>query len=156
MSAARPAALAFAAAVSACATQVPAPVPAAPAPARATAPAAPIDAKRSLVSPTLATLDDLDARFEYATGERVRIGLAADRTTGRRWRVAKLEGGAIAPYGAPVFTAANIRDLRTPGNWIFEFEAKSPGTAHVTFDFRRENEPAGAAERTATFEVRVR
>lgn len=155
MSVARLAALALAAAVSACATQ--APPPAAAAAVAATAvPTAPVDAKRALVSPKLATLDDLDARLEYQTGERVRIGLLADRTTGRRWRIAKLDGEAIAPYGAPVFTSANIRDLHTPGNWIFEFEAKTPGTARVTFDFRRESEPSGAAERTATFEIRLR
>lgn len=114
------------------------------------------DARRVLVSPKLATLDDADARLEFAVGERIRIGLVAERVSGRRWRVVSVAGAAVAPHGSPVFAAANIRDLRTPGNWIFEFDAIAPGDARLVFDYRRESDAPSDAERVATYDVRVR
>jgi predicted secreted protein len=103
-----------------------------------------------------ATLAAQAAEIEVTPGEHVDLKLDADRTTGRRWWLAGIEGDAVALHGSPVFASPNVRALQVPGVWVFDIVAVSSGRASVRFDYRRENEEASLAERTATFRFVVR
>ncbi len=94
--------------------------------------------------------------IELTAGERIDVKLDADRTTGRRWWLASIDGSAVALHGSPVFASPNVRALQVPGAWVFDIAGVSPGRASVRFDFRRENEAPSAAERSATFRFVVR
>jgi predicted secreted protein len=148
---------AFAGCASAPADTAPQPS-AAPAPAPvAAAPATPgTTTRREIVTPNYVTLDEQDALIELKRGARVHVRLETERVSKRRWNITTLSGSAVAPYGNPWFTAKNIRALHEPGNWIFDFDAVAPGTASVTFDYRRDGEPLSAAERKVTFDFIVR
>jgi len=113
-------------------------------------------ARRTISAPDFVTLDAQDAIVELNRGARVHVRLESERVSGRRWHVTLVAGNAVAPYGNPWFTAKNIRALHEPGTWIFDFDAVAPGKATVTFDYRRDKEPAAAAERTAKFDFVVR
>jgi len=112
--------------------------------------------RRTIVAPQIVSLDEQDALVELKPGARVHVRLESERVSGRRWHVMAVSGNAVAPHGSPWFTAKNIRALHEPGNWMFDFDAIAPGRTTVTFDYRRDNEPVTAAERTARFDFVVR
>ena len=120
----------------------------------ATAPPEP--ARRTLVAPEVVTLDAQDAIVELERGARVHVRLEAEKISKRRWHITTVSGDALAPYGNPWFATKHVYALREPGTWIFDFDAVAPGKAMATFDYRRDDEPVSAAERTARFEFVVR
>ena len=112
--------------------------------------------RRAIVDPDYVTLAEQDARIQLTPGRLVHVRLEAERISRRRWHVTAVSGDAVAVHGSPWFTSKNVYALQLPGNWIFDFDAAAPGRATVTFDYRRDDEPVSAAERTATFEFLVR
>ncbi|MEO8485632.1 MAG: protease inhibitor I42 family protein [Betaproteobacteria bacterium] len=102
------------------------------------------------------TLAEQDALIELAPGARLHVRLESEKVSHRRWHVTVVSGDAVAVHGSPWFTSKNVYQMSLAGNWIFDFDAMTPGRASVTFDYRRDDEPVSAAERTATFDFLVR
>lgn len=120
----------------------------------ATAPSEP--PRRTIAGPSIVSIDEQDALVELKPGARVHVKLEAEKISKRRWHVTAVSGEAIRPHGNPWFTTKHVYALREPGNWMFDFDAVAPGSATVTFDYRRDDEPVSAAEHTAKFEFVVR
>ena len=114
--------------------------------------------RRVVVASDHVTLAEQDALIELGRGARVRVRLESQKmaVARRRWRITTADGAAVAPHGNPWFAAKHAHAALEPGNGIFDFDAVAPGRATVTFDYRRDDEPVSAAERTARFDFVVR
>ena len=123
-------------------------------PPATTPPAEP--ARRTLVGPDHVTLADQDALIELKQGARIHVRLESERISKNRWHIESMEGAAIAPHGNPWMPTMQPYAVRLPANLIFDFDAVAPGKTTVTFGYRRDDEPASAAERKATFAFLVR
>jgi predicted secreted protein len=122
----------------------------------ACASAPPEPARRAIVHPAFVTLAEQDALIELEPGARLHVLLESEKASRRRWHVTAVRGDAVAVHGSPWFTSKNVYQMSIGGNWIFDFDAAAPGRASVAFDYRRDDEPLSAAERTASFDVVVR
>jgi predicted secreted protein len=120
--------------------------------------APPEPARRAVVHPDYVTLAEQDALIELAPGARLHVRLASETVViaKRRWHITAVNGKAVEPYGQPWFAAKHVYAVQEPGNWIFDFNAVSPGRSTVTFDFRRDDEPVAAAPQKAKFDIVVR
>lgn len=108
------------------------------------------------MAPSRVGLEDQDALIELARGARVHVSLEADRVSGQSWHLGRVSGDALEAYGNRWYAVKHAFAVRELGHWIFDFNAVAPGRSAVTFDFRRDDEPATAAERRASFEFVVR
>lgn len=113
-------------------------------------------ARRAVVAPDFVTLAEQDALIELKRGARVHVRLDAEKISHRRWHITAVAGDAVKAYGMPWFATRHVYAMQEPGNWIFDFDAVAPGRSTVRFDYRRDDEPVSAAERTASFEIVVR
>ncbi len=84
-------------------------------------------------------------------GDRVKIELPENPTTGFRWQVASIDAGILRPQ-ADDYVAGADTGVGGGGLRVFFFEAASSGAADVRLELKRSWEPQSPR---STFAIRV-
>ena len=85
-------------------------------------------------------LDETDSggTVTLAAGERMRIVLESNASTGYTWTVTDSPNAAIlVPLGEPFYVAPATDLVGAPGYQVFDFLAVSPGTTSVALSYER-------------------
>ena len=85
-------------------------------------------------------LDETDSggTVTLAAGDRVRVVLESNASTGYTWTVTDSPNTAIlVPLGEPFHVAPTTDVVGAPGYQVFDFLAVSPGTTSVTLSYAR-------------------
>jgi inhibitor of cysteine peptidase len=112
-------------------------------------------------APAAATGDVLavrDGRTTLAVGQTLLIELPSNSTTGYRWQVAETHDDLLlpgAPFGDEVTDPHPAGMVGVGGTTSWRFRTGRPGTATLTFTYRRSWETNAPAE-TATYRITVR
>lgn len=99
-----------------------------------------------------------DGHTTLAVGQTLLIELPSNSTTGYRWQVAETNDGLLlpgAPFGEEVTDPHSAGMVGVGGATSWRFRTGRPGTATLTFTYRRSWETNPPAE-TATYRITVR
>ena len=81
-----------------------------------------------------------------AVGDRIRIVLESNASTGYSWTVAAAPNGILEPVGTPFYVPAASDLLGAPGYQVFEYRAVSAGSTSVTLNYVRPGTTDPAAD----------
>jgi inhibitor of cysteine peptidase len=106
-------------------------------------------------APTELALPDADHTVTVEVGQKVRIRVEGNPTTGYRWGVERIIGQAVMQRGNIEYEPASAQIIGAGGEFIVPFRAVRPGSATVVLSYRRPWEKNKPPERTFTVHLDV-
>jgi predicted secreted protein len=110
-------------------------------------PGSPEDAKEGKINPT---------EIHSKVGASFTIILAANHTTGYSWRLAKPLNSELVKQVSNAYDADTSGKIGAGGKELWTFEALSPGTAEIEFEYARPFEKNAAPADTAKYRVVIK
>jgi len=107
-------------------------------------------------APVTVTDGDSGRTIELATGQELRLELAANRSTGYAWEWVDRDASVVALLGEPTYTAPSSGALGAGGTATWRFRAERPGSSRLRLVYRRAWEHGAEPARTLTLTLRVR
>lgn len=107
-------------------------------------------------APAELALPDADRTVTVEVGQKVRIRLQGNPTTGYRWEVENILGQAVIQLGQIEYVSNAPQAIGIGGEFVVLFRAVRPGSATVVLGYRRPWEKSKPPEQTFTVHLDVK